>query len=617
MSDLALVKQVFQKYDTDGDGTISKQEMMQLLVDLDGDTWTLERTDLLISCIDHNSDGKIAVEEFVDWIFNTPTGADRRSLQRLVHKDPKVGEAQLCWQQAHFEGGNLIDDGCSLVVSEDRIVTCLAGILVPPVGACRWSWFLNGSPVNARAWIEFGITLEGGDITNDSVSAKIAPKESKILTTCGICKDGELVAEINMETGSFSIAGCPDALDGPTCALACEETRPEVVHHGVGSIRGHLWRPFLRCSRANGFSVKLGCLQVSGRSEGLVLQAALAAGQGDPKSLATLRALLPGSGGQPAPGINDIQCVLPADLARKRGGLYISNAAAATAPNLEKINATAVLRFGKYESYKPLPPTVSVKIVEIEDTCDEDFARYIDACNGFLEERLASSKNVLVHCGAGVSRSGSAVIAYLMLSCHLRYQQALKSAQTAREWIRPNVSFALQLEQYEAELAKNGHYGDGEAEKALSGLGSGFADVQCVRQPSDGIGGLYISGASGATYRNLSLLNICALIRVGGFSTPPEKADLEQLDLALDDSEEADLLGVLDQAIPYAERKRKIGKNVLVHCGAGISRSAAVVTAVLMQSEHMSADEAVSVVKSARRWAGPNPGFLRQLREWK
>ena len=43
--------------------------------------------------------------------------------------------------------------------------------------------------------------------------------------------------------------------------------------------------------------------------------------------------------------------------------------------------------------------------------------------------------------------------------------------------------------------------------------------------------------------------------------------------------------------------------------GEGISRSAAVVAAVLMQSENLTADAAMSAVKRARQWASPNAGF--------
>lgn len=417
-----------------------------------------------------------------------------------------------------------------------------------------------------------------------------------------------------MDRGTFSISGCADDALGPTCDLDCEETCPDSVHTGIGAIRGQLWRPFLRCSRAGGLAVQLHSLEVSGGAQGIVVREALAAGQGDPKSLERLRDLLPGHGGQPGPEFNDIQCVLRTDAVARRGGLYISGGSAAIEHNLDKIKATAVLRLGV--KHPPLPHRFVVKMIELSDTLDADLACHIDACNGFLEENLSEGRSVLVHCGAGVSRSGSAVIAYLMLSRQLHYNEALKLAKQAREWICPNTSFALQLEKFEVQLAERGHFGQSDTVANMSGLGAGMGDVQCVRPPAGPVGGLYISSAFGASFRNMSLLDVQALLRMGGFTCLPDKECLCQLTIALDDSEAANLIAVLDDAVHFVETSRHAGKNTLVHCGAGISRSAAVVAAVLMRCEDLSADAAMHAVKAARQWASPNPGFQRQLREW-
>ena len=58
--------------------------------------------------------------------------------------------------------------------------------------------------------------------------------------------------------------------------------------------------------------------------------------------------------------------------------------------------------------------------------------------------------------------------------------------------------------------------------------------------------------------------------------------------------------------------KRREGK-VLVHCSAGVSRSATVVTAHTMMLHGCSAEEAFSRVKALRPWVQPNAGFIRQL----
>lgn len=55
---------------------------------------------------------------------------------------------------------------------------------------------------------------------------------------------------------------------------------------------------------------------------------------------------------------------------------------------------------------------------------------------------------------------------------------------------------------------------------------------------------------------------------------------------------------------------------MLVHCQAGISRSATIVIAYCMWKEHLSADAATAVVAAARNVIWPNMGFKTQLQEF-
>ena len=58
------------------------------------------------------------------------------------------------------------------------------------------------------------------------------------------------------------------------------------------------------------------------------------------------------------------------------------------------------------------------------------------------------------------------------------------------------------------------------------------------------------------------------------------------------------------------------GERTLVHCMKGKSRSATVLAAYLMRKENSSALDAVQRLQTLRPVVRPNPGFLRQLREW-
>jgi len=58
-------------------------------------------------------------------------------------------------------------------------------------------------------------------------------------------------------------------------------------------------------------------------------------------------------------------------------------------------------------------------------------------------------ENILVHCNAGVSRSPSIVIAYLMIIMKLSYDEAYNTVKKVRRCIRPNDGFVKQLRSIE------------------------------------------------------------------------------------------------------------------------------------------------------------------------
>ncbi|KAL8489300.1 hypothetical protein ACS0TY_025274 [Phlomoides rotata] len=65
-------------------------------------------------------------------------------------------------------------------------------------------------------------------------------------------------------------------------------------------------------------------------------------------------------------------------------------------------------------------------------------------------------------------------------------------------------------------------------------------------------------------------------------------------------------------SLEYAE-SRKEG-SVLVHCFAGVSRSAAIMTAYLMKSERLSQEDAIESLRQSCESVGPNDGFMEQLK---
>lgn len=79
------------------------------------------------------------------------------------------------------------------------------------------------------------------------------------------------------------------------------------------------------------------------------------------------------------------------------------------------------------------------------DSCFEKCFQIIENCR---------NSNILVHCNAGVSRSPTIVIAYLIYSEKMTFQEALDKVKGFRSCVRPNEGFVKQLRQFEVKICK-------------------------------------------------------------------------------------------------------------------------------------------------------------------
>ncbi|GLB42290.1 putative dual specificity phosphatase, catalytic domain [Lyophyllum shimeji] len=86
-----------------------------------------------------------------------------------------------------------------------------------------------------------------------------------------------------------------------------------------------------------------------------------------------------------------------------------------------------------------------------------------------------------------------------------------------------------------------------------------------------------------------------------------------QHQVLLDDTEHEDILRHLLPSIHFIQAELDKGRGVLVHCQAGVSRSATVVAAYLMYSKNLDTEAALEMIRNVRPHIEPNENFLRQL----
>lgn len=93
------------------------------------------------------------------------------------------------------------------------------------------------------------------------------------------------------------------------------------------------------------------------------------------------------------------------------------------------------------------PDTFEYLPIPALDRKDYDISSHISACVGFYEKAISGEcpGKVLVHCTAGVSRSGAIAVAIVMYSKRISYDEALLLVKTKRPSIQPNPGFAVQL----------------------------------------------------------------------------------------------------------------------------------------------------------------------------
>jgi len=132
--------------------------------------------------------------------------------------------------------------------------------------------------------------------------------------------------------------------------------------------------------------------------------------------------------------------------------LYLGSAYHASRHDfLSEQRITALLNVSRRDM-APAKGLYDYKWIPVEDNHTADISSHFQEAFDFIDRVKQGGGKVLVHCEAGISRSPTICMAYLMRTRRLKLEEAFDVIRQQRTMISPNFSFMGQLLQFEAEV---------------------------------------------------------------------------------------------------------------------------------------------------------------------
>jgi protein-tyrosine phosphatase len=140
--------------------------------------------------------------------------------------------------------------------------------------------------------------------------------------------------------------------------------------------------------------------------------------------------------------------------------LFISNWNTSNNPNvIKKYNIKAVITLETIDKPKDIIDfyknnNIDFMYIRLYDDPNSDISKYFDITYNFIDSHIKQKKNVLVHCMAGISRSTTIVLNYILKKKYeLNYienpytvvDDIINYVRTKRYIINPNSGFIKQL----------------------------------------------------------------------------------------------------------------------------------------------------------------------------
>jgi len=150
-----------------------------------------------------------------------------------------------------------------------------------------------------------------------------------------------------------------------------------------------------------------------------------------------------------------------------------------------------------------------------------------------------------------------------------------------------------------------------------------FAQAQPAFEASQILPSLYLGSYDDAmNIEGLKRIGITHVLNVANDCPVPhgqyQAAGIRPLHLQIEDCDDVTIAPYTAQGVPFMQQAISTGGKVFVHCRYGVSRSAMMVIAYLMQfgsdgARGMGYNEATSFCRARRPRIDPNPGFVAQL----
>ncbi|CAG2100481.1 unnamed protein product [Medioppia subpectinata] len=107
---------------------------------------------------------------------------------------------------------------------------------------------------------------------------------------------------------------------------------------------------------------------------------------------------------------------------------------------------------------KPIPDGfhysgITYHWINARDHKDQHLLTYFPKAYDIIDDAVTAGTGVLVHCKAGISRSATIVISYLMRKLQKPYEEVRQFVASHRPTISPNEGFIDQLRVFESMIA--------------------------------------------------------------------------------------------------------------------------------------------------------------------